>query len=59
MPERIYNSIYLKKTTYNTWSNATIIKRWKIKKTKPMGAWVHIMMGTDGKIECVHCHRED
>ena len=52
--KRTYNSIYLKKTTYNTYSNGTIIKRFKIKKGKHKGHIAHVVVTTDsnGKKVC-------
>jgi len=45
--KRTYNSIYLKKTTYNSYSNGTIIKRFKVKKGKHEGKIARVIVTTN------------
>jgi len=45
--ESTYNSIYLKKTTYNSYSNGTIIKKFKVNNLKNKEKVKHVVVTTD------------
>ena len=44
---RTYNSIYLKKSTYNTYSDGTVIQKYKVKKGKHVGKIAHVTVKID------------
>ena len=48
---RTYNSIYLKKSSYDTYSGGTVIRKYKVKKGKHIGKVAHVTvkMNDSGK----------
>jgi len=44
---RTYNSIYLKKSTYDTYNGGTVIRKFKVKKGEHKGKIAHVTIKTD------------
>lgn len=59
--QRTYNSIYLKKNSYNTYTGGTVIKKYKVKKGQYKGKVAHvtITIGKNGKKSCKISYKND
>jgi hypothetical protein len=59
--QRTYNSIYLKKKSYNTHTSGMVIKKYKVKKGQHKGKVAHVLITIDknGKEICKISYKND
>lgn len=58
--ERTYDSIYLKKTSYNTFNGKSLLKVFKVKDGKNKGKYAHvtIKINKNGKKTCTMVYKD-